>query len=393
MDINAALRQFEATEANIAKLKRIFQEMGKLVPSGISFGSDSQYDDLTRSYMEILSALPTIDGLKPDALPIDLNQLAQWRMDAQELGEPSEMVAADEAVELPLRQLEAYEHKLRSKRRPLIRKALTLHMNQAQRAIDEAQQLDKAHLPVNSIIEADAWDGFKNAMRSIDILLGSSLVRPPRWNDLHRHLGFGMLQDLRDIIRLDWPEVSKGLEAQLYADDEPIPVSVADLGTLAAEAPEGTVIVRLKWDNLSDDDFERLIFTLLTTTDGYENPEWLTRTNAADRGRDLSVYRTAKDLLAGSARRRVIVQCKHWLTKSISLPDVSSVRDQMALWTSPKVDILVIASTGRFTTDAVEVVEQHNQGDRSLKIELWAESHLEAILAKRPDLVAQFRLR
>lgn len=36
-----------------------------------------------------------------------------------------------------------------------------------------------------------------------------------------------------DIIRHDWPEVKTGLSKGLYDRDEPLPVDVADLGTLA----------------------------------------------------------------------------------------------------------------------------------------------------------------
>jgi len=56
-------------------------------------------------------------------------------------------------------------------------------------------------------------------------------------------------------------------------------------------------------------------------------------------------------------------------------------------------DILIIATTGRFTTDAIEFIEKHNASDRAMKIEMWPESHLERLLAQRPGLVAEFRLR
>ena len=38
--INSALRQFEATEANLAKLERLWSEMEKLTPEGLAFGND-----------------------------------------------------------------------------------------------------------------------------------------------------------------------------------------------------------------------------------------------------------------------------------------------------------------------------------------------------------------
>lgn len=40
-----ALQQFEATEANLVKLERLWQEIVKLVPRGIVFGSNPDYED------------------------------------------------------------------------------------------------------------------------------------------------------------------------------------------------------------------------------------------------------------------------------------------------------------------------------------------------------------
>jgi hypothetical protein len=65
----------------------------------------------------------------------------------------------------------------------------------------------------------------------------------------------------------------------------------------------------------------------------------------------------------------------------------------MELWQPPRVDGLIIATTGRFTADAIALIEQHNQADRALHIDMWADSHLEMLLAVRPHLIAEFRLR
>ena len=95
----------------------------------------------------------------------------------------------------------------------------------------------------------------------------------------------------------------------------------------------------------------------------------------------------------GVRRQRIVIQCKHWRTKSINVADVASLRSQMELWQPPRVDVLVIATTGRFTVDAVDLIEKHNQADRALAISMWPDSHLERLLAARPHLIAQFRLR
>lgn len=69
------------------------------------------------------------------------------------------------------------------------------------------------------------------------------------------------------------------------------------------------------------------------------------------------------------------------------------LQGQMKLWEPPRVDVHIIATTGRFSADGVALIEKNNQSDQALKIEMWPESHLEMILAKRPDLIAQFKLR
>ena len=65
----------------------------------------------------------------------------------------------------------------------------------------------------------------------------------------------------------------------------------------------------------------------------------------------------------------------------------------MDLWEPPRVDVLVIAASGHFTKDAVQWIEKHNQEDKALRIEMWPESHLESLLVKRSDLIAEYGLR
>src|SRR5438105_122411 len=100
--------------------------------------------------------------------------------------------------------------------------------------------------------------------------------------------------------------------------------------------------------------------------------------------------RVTVDPLSGTRRRRVIIQCRHWLIKSISLPDVITIKEQMSLWGERRVEVVIIATSGRFTTDAIEWVEKHNSAAGSPEIEMWPESHLERLLASRPGFVAQF---
>jgi hypothetical protein len=389
--INSALRQFEATEANLAKLERIWPRVVELTPKGLSFGNDPAYDELVRNYEDIVKALPRIDGWKPEDIPMDLNSIGQLRLDAKEVGEIQAEISIEEQIEAPGRELAKYRHLLNRKRHHLIRSVMVDKINQ----IDEILQSLRKALPRSrqTTVKSPDWEKLREQVQEIDSLLGGAITRPSRWNDLQRHLHFGMGQDLLDIIRLDWPDVKPGLQKVLYDEDEPIPVEVTDLAALASAQPKGEVITKLKWKSLTDEDFERLIFSIISSTPGYENPEWLIHTKAADRGRDLSVYRVVHDSLSGTIRSRVLIQCRHWLTRSVSTSDVTQLKDQITTWEPPKIDVLIITTTGRFTSDAVSVIEKHNAGDRALKIEMWPESHLEGLLAKRPALIAEFRLR
>ena len=153
------------------------------------------------------------------------------------------------------------------------------------------------------------------------------------------------------------------------------------------------IVASLKWDTINDEEFERLVFNIVLGASGYSNLQWLTNTHAPDRGRDISANKTVEDALSGSRVLRVVLQCKHWRNQGIGMDEVSKLVNQMSHWEPPKVDELVIATTGRFTSDAVDWIEKHNYERKVPAIMMWPNSHLESLLATRPQLVAQFRLR
>jgi hypothetical protein len=65
----------------------------------------------------------------------------------------------------------------------------------------------------------------------------------------------------------------------------------------------------------------------------------------------------------------------------------------MKLLEPPPVDVVIIATSGRFTADAVAWVDSHNHARERPDVEIWPESHLERLLARWPHLVAEFNLR
>lgn len=387
----AALQKFEATEANLDKLERLWEKISALIPTGPAFGSPPEYDELCLAFQRILPSLPAIDGVRVEDRLFSYDQAGGMRLDALEVGEIDAEISVGNALDEQGKLLREYRFHLNAKRRELVRDRLLTLIGEVGALLAKLFPATKG-TECNQEVEGPEWARLKEIVKEIATLLGSN-PKPSRWGDLQRHLHFGMTGDLVDILEHDWPAVKEGLESALYGDHDPIPVDIADLADLVAARPTGHVTSRLTWSNLTDENFERLIFCLISETPGYENPQWLQQTNAADRGRDLSVVRIDTDLLGGVRRHRVIIQCKHWQSRSVSTGDVSDVRSQMELWHPPRVDGLIIATSGRFTADAILLVERHNQEDRALHISMWPDTHLEMLLAARPHLIAQFGLR
>ncbi|MFA7834072.1 restriction endonuclease [Aeromonas dhakensis] len=390
--LNSALRIFEATEANLVKLEKLWQEMESVIPIGVAFLEDSGYESNSMDFEKIFDSLPKIDGWKPEIYLMGLHEIGQNRLDAMEVGEIECQISVENQIYEPAKLIHEYRHKFDRKRRELVRDALQSTIDGIDEDLRDLAIELGGEYEINDAVTRVSFDNLKSHVAEIDTLLGSE-PRPSRWADLHRHLHFGLLGDLQDIIKHDWPSVKSGIRKSMYGEKEPIPVEIEDLGSLVSSKPTGPIVTKLNWDNLSPDDFERVIFALLSSEKGYENPEWLMKTNAPDRGRDLSVLRVYNDPLGGVFRHRTIIQCKHWLSKSVSVSDIAELKEQMKLWEPPKVDIHVIATSGRFTSDAVALVEKHNQSDSGLRIEMWPESHLERLLSSRPSLIAEFGLR
>ena len=391
--LNAALRQFEAAEANLVKIEKVLAEIEAAIPQGIAFGDNPEYESNCRSFSSLLESLPKIDGWKPDISLMDLDEIAQNRLDAQEVGEIECVISVERQIGEPSRLLREYRYRFNQKRRELIRDSLIDLIDSIDGNLRELSKLLQEGRESYEHVDSPDFEQLKDNVAQINTLLGSSVSKPARWSDLHRHMHFGMLGDLHDIVQHDWPSVKAGLRKSLYGEKEPVPIEIDDLETLVSQKPRGPVATKLRWEQLTEEDFERLIFSLISCEHGYENPEWLMKTNAPDRGRDLSVYRVYLDPLGGTIRQRVIIQCKHWLTKSVGPTEVAVLREQMKMWEPPRVDVHVIAISGRFTSDAVAIIEKHNQSDSALRIEMWPESHLERLLASRPSIIAEFSLR
>jgi hypothetical protein len=120
----AALKIFEAAEANLVKIERLWQEMVSRIRTGVAFGDDPDYEDRCRSMTAVLAALPKIDGWKPDISPPDLNEISQNRFDAMEIDELEARISVESWIAEPGRGIREYRFRFNQKRRELIRETL-----------------------------------------------------------------------------------------------------------------------------------------------------------------------------------------------------------------------------------------------------------------------------
>jgi hypothetical protein len=58
--------------------------------------------------------------------------------------------------------------------------------------------------------------------------------------------------------------------------------------------------------------------------------------------------------------RKCRCSIKHWTKKSVRPIDITETLTEISLWEPPVIQSLIIATSGRFTADAVALVEKHN---------------------------------
>lgn len=393
-DLTDAIRQFDATETNLKRLEDLWKEIAELIPAGMSIDSGSpeaqRYASLSRTFEHIRKAMPKIDGHELTDELLDLDAIFMNRFDAKEVGEIAAEISVERMVYCQGDVLQEYRFRFAAQRRSLVRDALSTAIQEVDSALATLGGRDLED--GSSAVSGPDWDHLKELIAQIDVLRGTAIPTPKGWGDLRRHLHFGLNGDLYDIINHDWPAAKKTLEEAMFGPHDPVPVETPDLGSLVKAAPTGPVVTAMKWEAIDDEAFERLIYNIVADAEGYSNPQWLTHTQAPDRGRDVSADKTVEDALSGNRVQRVIIQCKHWRKRKIGIAEVTTLVNQMKTWEPPKVDELVIATSGRFSADAVDWIEKHNNSREVPWITMWADSHLESLLASRPHLMGQFQL-
>lgn len=348
--------------------------------------------------MDLLHGLPPIDGWTiTEPLP-DMNEIGQIHLDSADIGVLPR--AAWALAEKPGEDIAEYRYRLDKARRRAINSRLTTLTDEISKTLEDLIRT----LPSREDFFADLSgprkrvdfveaDEVEDLISEIERLLGDTVVRKGRWGDLRRHLRFGEVHDWHDIFETDWPSVLGDIEAAKVGDEDPLPVPDIDLGVASASRLSGAATSALNWAALEPDGFERLLFDVLRSMDGYKNIRWLTKTNAPDRGRDLSLDHLIKGPSGFTRIERVIVQAKHYKSKSVSPGDVQESLASLSLWEPPVIRTLIIATSSRFTSDAVGVIDRHNEQGKLPYIEMWPDNELEALLAQRPNLAISHGLR
>jgi hypothetical protein len=181
--LEAALQRFEATEANLEKLEKLWEKIFALIPSGPAFGAPADYDELCLAFQGILPALPAIGGVRVENRLFDYDDIGRMRIDVLEIGEIDAQVSVENSSEEQGKKLREYRFLLNAKRRELVRGRLLALIDE----VDEVLRLlipcvDGA--PVNQHVQEPNWCRLKEAIEEIATLLGSN-PKPPRWNDFH----------------------------------------------------------------------------------------------------------------------------------------------------------------------------------------------------------------
>jgi hypothetical protein len=389
VELERLLGVFDAAAANLAKAEAVWERARPLLPESAVLGDPPEFDDLARAWADLILGLPKIDNwtiTEPLPTPSDIGrQFLEW----SEIGEPP--FGVYEAMDQPGKDLAQYKYQLKKARRRAIRARLEGLAGEIDRLLPMVTTgIFRGSREQVTGVETHQ---IRDHVAEIERLLGDTSTRAGRWGDLYRHMSFSEGHDWWDIVEYDWPSVKPDILSAALADSDPIAVPDIDLGSASAGELSGGVATALRWVNLTDDGFERLLFDLLRGLTGYDSAEWLMKTNAADHGRDLSVFRTLNDASGLGRRERVIVQAKHWQTKSVDPGSINDALSRLAAWEPPHIHCLVIASSGRFTPDAVRFVEAHNEKGTDPRIEMWPDPLLEAMLARRPELTAGYGLR
>jgi hypothetical protein len=183
-NLNEALRLFEASEANLTKLDKLWGKIRGHLGSDIAFGSPPGYDEACLAFRQILRELPAIDGYRIEDRLHDYYAVGQMRFDAAGLGDVEAKVAVEGEIDAQQGFLREYRFRLLAKRRALVRERVQELIIFVDREVN-AQLSAIAGVAQNETLPEDRLEPVRSSIKEIDTLLGSG-TRPSRWSELRR---------------------------------------------------------------------------------------------------------------------------------------------------------------------------------------------------------------
>lgn len=394
MELNDAIEEFNKVAANLALLKKKWHEIEEL----LSYPADGNWDQNGKEHYEIkclefsdlLEEIPKIRDLEIQNVLLDYNEVSQWARDVNELGEADVFISFHSEIYSQGLEISRYEHSFKQERRKLIRNQVFNCISTIDKILNSLE-VDIEEKNWNNYMDLELIASLTDKVHQIDNLLGDSVQRPSRWSDIERHLSWGQIQDLNDILLLDWPSIKPELQSS-FQDCDPFHIDTKDIGDLVDKSHKvGKIGTSLNWASISYEDFERLCADLLESSPNWENVEWLTRTNASDRGRDITAFWVSQDSTRGTIRERTLIQCKHRPNKSVSPKDIETFQNLSLI--HGNVDLYLIITSGKFSDQATQIAEKQNEGNSKPKVELWEHWKLEQLLASHPSLIKLYGLR
>ena len=154
--LDAALRQFEATEANLQKLNKLWDQIRRHIPSGPAFGSPPEYEELCLAFRRVLGSIPAIGGFRIEDRLYEYDAIGQLRFDTLEIGEIEAQVSTENAIDEQGRQLREYGFKLHAKRRELVRSRILALIEEVDEILRGLSR-DAEEKAVNETVSTLGW--------------------------------------------------------------------------------------------------------------------------------------------------------------------------------------------------------------------------------------------
>ena len=139
----------------------------------------------------------------------------------------------------------------------------------------------------------------------------------------------------------------------------------------------------IPWDLVTDSEFEKLAFFLLSEEDFY-NLQWFGR-GGSDKGRDLVGFTYEEPILGQRIEKKWVIQCKHY-TKPLNK---SVLKEDLAKAEQHNPDYWLLFTNLSLTSDDLDWLDSMDD-KYSFKIMIWHEPDLVQLLNKHQEIRRDF---